>query len=228
MVSFVCDSCQETLKKAKLDNHTYRCRNYQFTCIDCNTSFHGTEYRSHTSCISEAEKYQKALYRPKKKGNNQTQAQSQSKQTAAPTPPASPPQSSTTNASEKKESTVDVTSAKKPEEKKEKKLKKEKKDKKDKKRKSEEEVTEANKKQKCEESENGKVSQVQKLVEESLKELAKSADSPLSFADLQKSLAKKVKKSAKKAGMKKEDVLANVEDLVKFTVENGKFVVTTV
>ncbi|RKO83063.1 hypothetical protein BDK51DRAFT_6108, partial [Blyttiomyces helicus] len=66
MVSFVCDYCQETMKKAKLDQHTYRCRNAQFSCVDCSVTFAGTDYRSHNACISEAEKYQKALYRGKK------------------------------------------------------------------------------------------------------------------------------------------------------------------
>ncbi|KAG4108142.1 zf-LYAR-domain-containing protein [Neocallimastix lanati (nom. inval.)] len=70
MVSFVCEYCQETLKKNKLDQHTNRCRYAQFTCIDCGTTFQGTSYRAHTSCISEDEKYQKNLYRGKKGKNN--------------------------------------------------------------------------------------------------------------------------------------------------------------
>ena len=67
MVSFVCDYCQETIKKHKLDQHTYKCPQAQFSCVDCSVTFTGTEYRNHSSCISEAEKYQKALYRPKHK-----------------------------------------------------------------------------------------------------------------------------------------------------------------
>ena len=63
MVSFVCNYCQETLKKPKLDQHTYRCQGANFSCVDCNTDFQGISYRAHTSCISEAEKYQKSLYR---------------------------------------------------------------------------------------------------------------------------------------------------------------------
>ncbi|KAJ2996550.1 hypothetical protein HDV02_006383 [Globomyces sp. JEL0801] len=61
------DYCQETIKKPKLEQHTYRCRFAQFTCIDCSTTFQGTDYKSHSSCVSEAQKYQGALY----KGNNQ-------------------------------------------------------------------------------------------------------------------------------------------------------------
>ncbi|KAJ3415692.1 hypothetical protein HDV05_004370 [Chytridiales sp. JEL 0842] len=72
MVTFVCEACQESLKKQKLDQHTYRCRYAQFTCVDCSKTFQGTEYRAHTSCISEAEKYQKALFKPKK-GQQQKQ-----------------------------------------------------------------------------------------------------------------------------------------------------------
>lgn len=35
---------------------------------DCSTTFNGQEYKTHTSCISEAEKYQGALYKGKKVG----------------------------------------------------------------------------------------------------------------------------------------------------------------
>jgi cell growth-regulating nucleolar protein len=59
MPSFVCDRCQETLKKAKLDAHTVRCRGASFSCIDCYRSFEGVAYRSHFSCITEVEKYEK-------------------------------------------------------------------------------------------------------------------------------------------------------------------------
>lgn len=51
------------MKKPKLDNHRSQCNAY-FTCIDCATVFKGpAEYKGHTSCISEAEKYQKGLYK---------------------------------------------------------------------------------------------------------------------------------------------------------------------
>jgi cell growth-regulating nucleolar protein len=59
MVSFVCDVCQETLKKPKLDSHKARCRQAVFSCIDCYKTFSGSEYKSHTSCISEVDKYHK-------------------------------------------------------------------------------------------------------------------------------------------------------------------------
>lgn len=58
MPSFVCDHCQETLKKAKLDQHAQRCRLHSFSCIDCYKSFKGIEYRNHFTCITEVQKYE--------------------------------------------------------------------------------------------------------------------------------------------------------------------------
>ncbi|GJC92069.1 LYAR-type C2HC zinc finger [Colletotrichum higginsianum IMI 349063] len=70
MVSFSCESCGDVLTKKKLDPHRNRCRGATFTCIDCMVYFPGTEYRSHTSCMSEAQKYQGALYKEKNNNNN--------------------------------------------------------------------------------------------------------------------------------------------------------------
>jgi len=67
MVSFSCDLCADIVKKPKTQQHLSRCPNAQFTCIDCNTTFHGNNFIHHTSCISEAEKYQKSLYKVNKK-----------------------------------------------------------------------------------------------------------------------------------------------------------------
>lgn len=51
------------MKKPKLDTHRSQCH-ASFTCIDCSTTFDGpAQYKSHTQCISEAEKYQKGLYK---------------------------------------------------------------------------------------------------------------------------------------------------------------------
>ncbi|KAI0798577.1 hypothetical protein BC629DRAFT_1285588 [Irpex lacteus] len=56
-------ACNETIKKPKLQNHWNSCR-AKVVCIDCSTEFYTpAEFKSHTSCISEAEKYQKGLYR---------------------------------------------------------------------------------------------------------------------------------------------------------------------
>ncbi|RXK39520.1 hypothetical protein M231_03189 [Tremella mesenterica] len=67
MVSFQCDSCADTVKKPQLDKHRQKCRG-SFTCLDCSTTFHDQAYKSHTTCISEAEKYQGALFKAPKKG----------------------------------------------------------------------------------------------------------------------------------------------------------------
>ncbi|KAK1755128.1 hypothetical protein QBC47DRAFT_402474 [Echria macrotheca] len=66
MVSFSCESCGDILTKKKLDPHRNRCHGATFTCIDCMVHFPGTEYRTHTSCMTEDQKYQGALYRNKK------------------------------------------------------------------------------------------------------------------------------------------------------------------
>ncbi|WPG99009.1 Hypothetical protein R9X50_00181100 [Acrodontium crateriforme] len=72
MVSFSCENCGDVLTKKKLDPHRNQCRGATFTCLDCMVHFYGTDYRAHTSCISEAQKYQGHLYREKdnKKGKN--------------------------------------------------------------------------------------------------------------------------------------------------------------
>ncbi|KAJ5491251.1 hypothetical protein N7539_002818 [Penicillium diatomitis] len=76
MVSFQCEACGDIFTKKKLDPHRNQCRGASFTCIDCMVHFQGTAYRAHTSCMSEAQKYQGALYREKpakgaqKKGQN--------------------------------------------------------------------------------------------------------------------------------------------------------------
>lgn len=73
MVFFVCEGCNETVKKNQVDKHVAKCRNcYAVTCVDCQTSFYGDDYAAHTSCISEAEKYEKSLFKgPKAKVNPQ-------------------------------------------------------------------------------------------------------------------------------------------------------------
>lgn len=71
MVSFVCDACGQTVKKQKVEKHYQsECRNCSvLSCIDCGKDFPGDSYASHTSCISEAEKYQGKLYKAKDKLN---------------------------------------------------------------------------------------------------------------------------------------------------------------
>jgi len=70
MVSFQCHSCGDVVKKPKLDQHRTRCHG-GFDCIDCSTTFNSpAEYKGHTSCISEAEKYQKGLYKGPRMGES--------------------------------------------------------------------------------------------------------------------------------------------------------------
>lgn len=66
MVTFSCDSCNDTVKKPKANQHAQRCR-ASLTCIDCSKTFYSGEWSVHNSCISEAEAYQGALYKPTKK-----------------------------------------------------------------------------------------------------------------------------------------------------------------
>lgn len=35
------------------------------TCVDCSVTFYGDDYAQHITCVSEAEKYEKTLYKPK-------------------------------------------------------------------------------------------------------------------------------------------------------------------
>lgn len=72
--------------KKKADQHTQRCYGAYFTCIDCSTTFNGADYRKHTQCITEDQKYQKALYRPKKQQQPkpQTPVKEQSKSVEKP------------------------------------------------------------------------------------------------------------------------------------------------
>ena len=71
MVSFICDACGNTVKKNQVEKHYQTaCRNCSvLSCIDCGVDFPGDAYASHTSCITEAEKYQGHLYQPKDKEN---------------------------------------------------------------------------------------------------------------------------------------------------------------
>jgi len=70
MVFFSCDGCAEMLKKNQVDAHARRCRACEsVSCVDCGVSFWGDDYRAHTSCISEAERYEKTVYKGPKKNN---------------------------------------------------------------------------------------------------------------------------------------------------------------
>lgn len=80
MVSFSCEVCNDTVIKKKLQQHQRSCRGAYFTCIDCSTTFYGNDHQKHTSCISEAEKYEKSLFKGKKGKKQQPQQQKQQQQ----------------------------------------------------------------------------------------------------------------------------------------------------
>ncbi|KAF2708552.1 hypothetical protein K504DRAFT_455527 [Pleomassaria siparia CBS 279.74] len=66
MVSFSCEGCGDVLTKKKLDPHRNQCYGASYSCLDCMVHFEGNSYRTHTSCVSEAQKYQGKLYKEKK------------------------------------------------------------------------------------------------------------------------------------------------------------------
>ncbi|KAL7580070.1 hypothetical protein ACA910_005055 [Epithemia clementina (nom. ined.)] len=68
MVFFSCDGCGEVLKKNQVDGHAQRCRRCaSVSCADCQVSFFGDDFRKHTSCLTEVERYEKKGQTPKKK-----------------------------------------------------------------------------------------------------------------------------------------------------------------
>jgi len=71
MVSFICDACGNTVKKTQVEKHyTTVCRNCNvLSCLDCGVDFPGDAYLTHTSCVTEAEKYQGNLYQARDKEN---------------------------------------------------------------------------------------------------------------------------------------------------------------
>ncbi|GMG25651.1 unnamed protein product [Ambrosiozyma monospora] len=102
MVSFSCEVCNDTIVKRKLAQHQRQCRGAYFTCIDCNTTFYNNEHNGHTSCISEAEKYEKGLYKGKK--NNKTNKKSNATQDTI-KEPVKPVSSSKKDMNDEKKST---------------------------------------------------------------------------------------------------------------------------
>ena len=71
MVSFICDACGNTVKKTQVEKHyTTVCRGCSvLSCLDCGVNFPGDAYLAHTSCVTEAEKYQGNLYQARDKEN---------------------------------------------------------------------------------------------------------------------------------------------------------------
>lgn len=64
MVTFFCDDCQTSLKKAKVPSHG--CRSALFSCVDCSGSFTRDGVARHTACRSEAEQVEGKLYKGQK------------------------------------------------------------------------------------------------------------------------------------------------------------------
>jgi len=60
MVVFTCAHCGESLQKPKVEKHyetKCRNRNPDLCCMDCLKDFRGDEYKVHTKCVTEAERY---------------------------------------------------------------------------------------------------------------------------------------------------------------------------
>ena len=71
MVFFVCEDCNESLKRLKVAQHLCKCSCSAVTCVDCGATFHDDSYLKHATCMSEAERYEGALYKAPKKKNAQ-------------------------------------------------------------------------------------------------------------------------------------------------------------
>lgn len=58
MVFFTCNGCGESVKKAQVEKHFNICRSCScLSCIDCGKDFRGNDYKLHTKCITEDQKY---------------------------------------------------------------------------------------------------------------------------------------------------------------------------
>ncbi|XP_078263342.1 cell growth-regulating nucleolar protein isoform X2 [Rhinoraja longicauda] len=58
MVFFTCNGCGESVKKAQVEKHFNICRSCScLSCIDCGKDFGGNDYKLHTKCITEDQKY---------------------------------------------------------------------------------------------------------------------------------------------------------------------------
>lgn len=109
MVTFNCEVCNATVPKKNTEKHYYRCPDAYYTCIDCSKTFgDGVSYKQHTTCITEDEKYQKALY----KGNGKKQKQQQKQQQVKLASPvvSEPKKEETTKIVKKKKNNVELKS----------------------------------------------------------------------------------------------------------------------
>lgn len=110
------------IKKPKLDAHSWQCHYFvgSFSCIDCSQRFLSQpEWKAHTQCITEKEKYHGEFHTPKKKrGGDQSgfgapPLKKQKIEAATPAPEPSPSakkKEKTTEVAEKTEAVVDWSS----------------------------------------------------------------------------------------------------------------------
>lgn len=144
MVSFNCDGCGDVVKKPKLLQHYNRCY-APVTCLDCSKQFNSpNEFKAHNSCVSEAEKYERTVYRGVKHADQQANGTPQKGKSPTKAPKVeeakTPSKEEGANGMRKRDEEVETEAVKESEgssksEQKDKKEKKEKKDKKDKKEK---------------------------------------------------------------------------------------------
>ncbi|CAH1398438.1 unnamed protein product [Nezara viridula] len=75
MVVFTCQHCNASLKRVAVAKHYSKaCRNTpHLTCIDCLKDFHGVDYNSHMTCVTEDERYGDKNFVAKKTGVKQTE-----------------------------------------------------------------------------------------------------------------------------------------------------------
>lgn len=78
MVSFSCEACNETMVKKKVGPHLNRCR-APVTYIDCSNTFPGQTFKDHNQCMTEDQKYQGKLYKPKQKPTPKQQSNEEPK-----------------------------------------------------------------------------------------------------------------------------------------------------
>ena len=83
MVTFICETCNDTLKKQQIDRHCQtKCRSaWHFTCVECGKTFAGFDYKEHNECMTEVQKFQgKFLERQREMKKQQKQEKKEDKQ----------------------------------------------------------------------------------------------------------------------------------------------------
>ncbi|TGZ62339.1 hypothetical protein CRM22_007479 [Opisthorchis felineus] len=74
MVVFLCSYCNASLRKSVVEKHFHCCRGCTtVSCMDCHKDFDKISFKSHTSCLTEEEKYDKVRVSQSKAGSNKQQ-----------------------------------------------------------------------------------------------------------------------------------------------------------